>query len=145
MILQFQTGLVLLFAVLATSTATAEENSDMVEKTVDPKRVVYKTIDGHELALHVFEPPECATNEKRPAIVFFFGGGWNKGTPSQFYPHCEHLSSLGMVAMSAEYRIKSKHGTTPFECVKDAKSAVRWIRSHADELGIDPHRIAAGG
>jgi predicted esterase len=50
-----------------------------------------------------------------------------------------------MVAVSAEYRIKSKYDVTPFDCVEDAKSAIRWVRPNADELGIDPDRIAAGG
>ena len=45
----------------------------------------------------------------------------------------------------AEYRIKSKHNTSPYECVEDGKSAVRWLRAHADELNIDPNRIASGG
>jgi acetyl esterase/lipase len=50
-----------------------------------------------------------------------------------------------MVAVSAEYRVKNRHGTTPYECVKDGKSAIRWVRMHAPELGINPDRIAAGG
>jgi acetyl esterase/lipase len=50
-----------------------------------------------------------------------------------------------MVAMSAEYRVKSRNQTTPKECVEDGKSAIRWVRAHATELGIDPNRIAAGG
>ena len=50
-----------------------------------------------------------------------------------------------MVAMSAEYRVKSRNQTTPKECVEDGKSAIRWVRAHAAELGIDPNRIAAGG
>jgi acetyl esterase/lipase len=50
-----------------------------------------------------------------------------------------------MVAISAEYRVKSRHGTTPFECVADGKSAVRYLRQHADELGIDPDRLVAAG
>ena len=83
--------------------------------------------------------------DKRPAIVFFFGGGWNGGNPGQFRPHCQYLASRGMVAMSADYRVKSRQGTSPFECVKDGKSAVRWIRAHAKKLGIDPKRLAAGG
>jgi acetyl esterase len=49
------------------------------------------------------------------------------------------------VAMSAEYRVIGKHKTTPFECVQDGKSAVRWIRQHAAELGVDPDRIVAAG
>ncbi|MEO1994912.1 MAG: alpha/beta hydrolase [Planctomycetaceae bacterium] len=47
--------------------------------------------------------------------------------------------------MSADYRVIRKHKTTPFECVKDGKSAVRWIRQHAAELGVDPDRIVAAG
>ncbi len=47
--------------------------------------------------------------------------------------------------MSAEYRTKSSHRTTPRECVKDGKSAVRWIREHAKEIGVNPQQIVAGG
>ncbi|MHC5054365.1 MAG: alpha/beta hydrolase [Planctomycetota bacterium] len=111
--------------------------------------LVYKKVGGKvgeiELKLHVFKPEAWKPSDKRPAIVFFFGGGWNGGSPSQFYPHSRYLASRGMVAMSAEYRVKSRHKTTPFECVKDGKSAVRWIRAHAAELGVDPKRVAAGG
>lgn len=106
---------------------------------------VYKTVGSTALKLHIFNPPGHQATDTRPAIVFFFGGGWNGGSPSQFFPHCAHLAQRGMVAMSAEYRIKSKHGTTPQACIKDGKSAVRWIRQHAAELGIDPQRLAAGG
>ncbi|MCL5269241.1 MAG: alpha/beta hydrolase, partial [bacterium] len=67
------------------------------------------------------------------------------GTAKQFYPQSAHLANRGMLAATADYRIKSLHGVTPFECVADAKSAVRWMRAHAAELGIDPDRIAAGG
>ena len=50
-----------------------------------------------------------------------------------------------MLAVGAEYRIFERHGTSALECVADGKSAVRWLRAHATELNIDPHRIAAGG
>ena len=69
----------------------------------NPDRVVvYKTLDQVELKLHVFLPDGHKPSDKRSAIVFFFGGGWNSGSPSQFYPHCEHLAVRGMVALSAE-------------------------------------------
>lgn len=114
------------------------------EKRSEPDRkLTYKTIGDVELQLHVFDPPN--SGEQNAAIVFFFGGGWNSGAPSQFYPHCRHLADRGMVAMSAEYRVKSRNATTPFECVQDGKSALRFVRSHAEELKIDPQRIAAGG
>jgi acetyl esterase len=109
------------------------------------RKVTYKTVGETTLQLHIFNPEGHKVTDKRPAIVFFFGGGWVGGSPSQFYPHCEHLAAKGMVAISAEYRVKSKHGTSPIECVKDGKSAIHWIRLHADELGIDAFNLAAGG
>ena len=131
-----------LFAILATAPALAEQQSP---PDSPPKEIVYKTIGDVQLKLHVFEPSVRDGGEPLPAIVFFFGGGWVNGSPKQFFPHCQHLAERGMFAASAEYRIRSKHGTSPFECVADGKSAVRWIRAHAAELGVDPNRIAAGG
>lgn len=109
------------------------------------RKEIYKTIGGVELALYVFEPPEHRREHRRPAIVFFFGGGWTGGTPRQFEPQCRYLASRGMVAMTAEYRVFSRHGTRAVKCVEDAKSAVRWVRAHARRLGVDAERIAAGG
>jgi acetyl esterase/lipase len=97
------------------------------------------------LKLHIFNPPDHKPSDRRPAIVFFFGGGWAGGTPAQFYPHCAYLAARGLVAMSAEYRVETTHHTTPKECVQDGKSAVRWVRRHAVELGIDAGRLAVGG
>ncbi len=140
-------ALAFLLASLA-GTVQAQSNS----KTERPARpqpdriIVYKTVGDIELTLHLFAPPDYKPeSDHRPAIVFFFGGGWVKGSPSQFYGQCAHLAARGMVAMSADYRTKNAYQTTPQECVKDGKSAVRWIRSHADELGIDPDMLAAGG
>ena len=108
------------------------------------REIVYKSVNGADLVMHLFEPA-AAREAPLGAIVFFFGGGWNGGSPGQFFPHCEYLAGRGMVAASAEYRVKSRHGVTPFECVADGKSAVRWLRAHAEELGVDPARVAAGG
>ncbi|QDV09125.1 Acetylxylan esterase precursor [Planctomycetes bacterium Poly30] len=109
------------------------------------REVVYRSAGDTELRLHVFSPPGHRSGDSRGAIVFFFGGGWRSGTPTQFFPHCEHLAERGMVAMSAEYRVESRDGTTPVECVQDGRAAVRWIREHARALGVDPARVAAGG
>jgi len=112
----------------------------------DPDLQIYKEVDGHTLNLHIFTPPNHVQDkELKPAIVFYFGGGWVGGTPTQFYPQCQHLARRGMVAISAEYRVKSRHQATPFDCVEDGKSALRWVRTHAKKIGVDPKRIAAGG
>jgi acetyl esterase len=110
------------------------------------QHLVYKEASGSKLILNIFFPKgHKPKTDKRPAIVFFFGGGWNGGSPSQFTPHCQYLASRGMVAITADYRVKSRQGTSPFECVKDGKSAVRWIRKNAKKLGIDPSKLASGG
>ncbi|NND96675.1 MAG: alpha/beta hydrolase [Pirellulaceae bacterium] len=107
---------------------------------------VYKTTSGDDLWIYRFDPNDHdASKDKRPAIVFFFGGGWNGGTVTQFEQHARYLAARGMVAFVADYRVKSRQKTGPDACVADGKSAVRWIRKNAARLGIDPDRIAAGG
>ena len=108
------------------------------------RKVTYKTIAGKELKLHIFEAASKEKNAK-PAIVFFFGGGWLGGSPSQFYHQSKYLASHGIVAISAEYRTKKNGGVKPSECVKDGKAAIRYVRANAKKLGIDPDKIAAGG
>lgn len=108
-------------------------------------RHVYKKVGDVELALHVFAPPGHQGDAKLPAVVFFFGGGWTNGSPGQFVPQCEHLAGRGMVGITADYRVASRHAAKIEDCVEDAKSAMRWVRANAGRLGIDPDRIAAGG
>ena len=43
--------------------------------------VTYREVDGHALKMHVFLPEDFELKERRPAVVFFFGGGWNGGSP----------------------------------------------------------------
>lgn len=105
---------------------------------------VYKEVSDVKLSLYIFEPAS-GPKTNRPAIVFFFGGGWTNGNPRQFEQHCRDLAARGMVAITADYRVASRHGVKPVNCVADAKSAIRWVRQHASRLGIDPNRVAAGG
>ncbi|WDE96296.1 alpha/beta hydrolase fold domain-containing protein [Lentisphaera profundi] len=114
-----------------------------------PSEVVnFKEVgDKDFLQLHFFLPPGFKKNDgqKRPAIVFFFGGGWSGGSPKQFFAFADHLAKQGMVAISAQYRTKKSHKVNPSSCVKDGNSAIRWVRENAAVYGIDPNKIAAGG
>jgi acetyl esterase len=111
----------------------------------DARAEVYKTIGDTKLKLWIFEPEGHKKSDKRPAVVFFFGGGWRAGTPGQFEMQCKYLTSRGMVAMTADYRVSSRNGTKATACVEDGKSAVRWIRKNARKLGVNPAKVAAGG
>ncbi|MCX7017024.1 MAG: alpha/beta hydrolase [Candidatus Sumerlaeota bacterium] len=106
----------------------------------------YKTVEGRALKLYVVDPDDHEPTDTCPCIVFFHGGGWVGGSPSQFNEHALYLASRGMVAVLVEYRLLDRASKEPpLVCVEDAKSAMRWVRSRADELGIDPDRIASSG
>jgi acetyl esterase/lipase len=109
------------------------------------KSFIYKKTKQADLEMIVHYPPGWKETDKRPGIVFFFGGGWTNGSVKQFESQATHLASRGMVAARADYRVKSRQGVTPRECVEDAKSAIRWMRQKAVKLGIDANRIAAAG
>lgn len=111
---------------------------------VEKSSFVYKEIDGVSLEMTMYKP-QVSSNVKLPAIVFFFGGGWVSGSPSQFELQAEYLATRGIIAFCPDYRTKSRHSTTPFESVMDAKSAVRYLKSHGNELGIDTGKIVASG
>lgn len=110
---------------------------------------VYKRIGDVELRVFIFKPADWKITDRRPAMVFFHGGGWTGGNANQFAPHAEYLASRGLVAVTVHYRLLKhgdEHGSElPLVCVQDARSALRWVRTHAAELGIDPARLGAGG
>lgn len=135
------TLLVFGISVLLATPASAEMQDALNKAT----RYIYKEVGDTKLPLYVFEPEGHKAEANAPAIVFFFGGGWTKGTPSQFVPQCEYLASRGMVAITVDYRVRSRHPVTVEDCIEDAKSAMRWVRVHAKQLGVHPERIAAAG
>lgn len=117
----------------------------MTDASVRHEDKVYKKTPQGELTLHFSFPVDWKASDKRPAIVFFFGGGWKNGSFTQFVSQSDYFASRGLVAASADYRIESIHHTTPDKCVEDAKSAVRYLRQHASELGLDPDKVIASG
>ena len=120
-----------------------QENYDQVEGASAVE--VYKTIDTTELRLWIFNPNKIGNSDSLPAIIFFYGGGWVGGTPKQFVEHSKYLANRGMISIVADYRVKSRHGILAYECVADAKSAIRYLRAHASRLHIDPNKIISAG
>jgi len=107
--------------------------------------VKYKQVDTTRLCLEVLRPPEQRADTKYPAMVFFHGGGWRNGDRSHFARQAAYFSERGMVCFLADYRIEKRNHTSPVEALEDAKSAMRYVRAHAEKFGIDPGRIAAAG
>ena len=109
------------------------------------EKILYKQIDTTKLFMKVYSPEKINKTQQYPAIVFFFGGGWTKGDINQFAPHANYFSKRGLVCFLVDYRVTSRQESTPFESLKDAKSAIRFIRENAAKLHIDPLKIIASG
>jgi acetyl esterase len=127
------------------SIAQEEKKYDDVTPVDTDTAVVYKTIGEVSLSLYFYYPEKWNMQIDLPAMVFFFGGGWNAGSVTQFEPHARHFSKLGIVCVLADYRVKTRHNTTPFDAVSDAKSALRYLKKNAGEFHIDPERLIASG
>ena len=109
------------------------------------EQILYKQNDTTNLFMEIYHPEAIDTSRKSPAIVFYFGGGWNGGSINQFKPHAKYFSKRGVVCFLVDYRVKKRQQTTPFEALKDAKSAIRYIREHADKFNVDTSKIVAAG
>lgn len=106
----------------------------------------YKTAGDVSLSAFIWQPaPEKMPPYPRSVAAFFFSSGWDHGQISQFAPHCVYFASRGMTTIAFDYRVSTKHGTGPLEAMADARSAIRWIRLNAAELGINPGKIVAVG
>lgn len=107
--------------------------------------ITYKSTPQGEMKLHLFRPQGAAPADGFPAVVFFHGGGWEGGSVRHFYAQCTHFASRGMVAISVDYRMRDVHGTSPYDATADCFSAVRWVRSHAEQLSVNPDKMVVGG
>ncbi|MCX7006716.1 MAG: alpha/beta hydrolase [Kiritimatiellaeota bacterium] len=118
------------------------------------KKFIYKQSAGAPQELEVYFPPNWkAGGPKVPGMLLFHGGSWRGGTLDQFRNAAHYFASRGLVAATANYRMLKKGEDKKADgklenkrvCVTDAKSAIRWMKQHADELGIDPQRLILGG
>jgi acetyl esterase/lipase len=110
----------------------------------DAATYIYQQRPQGDVQAHVFFP-EKESAEPRPVTIFFHGGFWDTPTPTQFVPHCLHFASRGAVAVAAEIRTSSRHGTGPLEAIDDARDLIRWVRNNADTFNLDPNRVVIGG
>jgi acetyl esterase len=109
------------------------------------RKIVYKKTADKEQELYLFQPEGLKPGEKRPAILYIHGGGWMNGEPAVHAMECVHFAKQGLVTATIRYRLLGKGASSPEDCLADAKSAMRYLRSHAAELQIDPEKIAAAG
>lgn len=122
------------------------------ENTVIQEEVIYKQVMGQDLKVDVFYTDAVLDGKAYPAIAFFHGGGWAYGSPDEFHNACRRYARKGFVTFSFAYRLSiDEHGgvphpdITPVESVKDARSALRWVKDHAAKWNIDAEKVIAAG
>jgi acetyl esterase/lipase len=108
------------------------------------EKILYKKTPQEDMYLYLLRP-DTKSKKALPAIVYFTGGAWLRGTVESQIANPAWFRDHGIIGIQADYRVFSRHGTSPMECIEDAKSAIRYVRAHAKELGIDPNRIIAAG
>ncbi|MEC8554636.1 MAG: alpha/beta hydrolase fold domain-containing protein [Planctomycetota bacterium] len=118
------------------------------------KVCVYKQVDGVSREMEIYFPKGHDVSKNIvPGIILFHGGGWGGGDRKAFSYQCDYFASRGMVAATVTYRLRTKEDRAALDagqstkrvCIPDVKSAIRWFKQHAKELGVDPNRIVAGG
>ncbi|HSI37115.1 MAG TPA: alpha/beta hydrolase [Tepidisphaeraceae bacterium] len=136
----------LALSLVAQSQPAKPDYANTLAAKLEPtKLVTYLKTPQRELRLHVFNPADLKPGDKRPCFVTIHGGGWGGGEPRRMYPFAAHFAAKGMVGISIEYRLTRRDKVAPYDCVADGRAALRYIKAHAAELGIDPAKIAVSG
>jgi acetyl esterase/lipase len=123
----------------------AADTARVTAKRPFDKVAVFKKTPQGDLRAHIHFPPGWSATDRRPAIVFWVGGGFRSGGVGQFNARAEYFAGRGLVTICAEYRGRDSHGILLDSCAEDARSAMRWVKGHASELGIAPDKVIASG
>jgi acetyl esterase/lipase len=127
----------------------AEENTSISPFASSPQVEVRGDISFLASArtekLDLYLPKNRNDGKKSPAVLLIHGGGWKEGDKRQAreIEFGMTLAKNGFVAASINYALRSD-GKFPLN-LQDCKNGVRYLRAHADELGIDPNRISVMG
>ncbi len=116
--------------------ATAAKEHEVERK----EKIVYSKVGDRELLLDAFLPN---VDRPSPAILVVHGGAWKGGNRKQLRGYASALAKRGFVCFAIDYRLAPKH-KFPAQ-IEDCRSAVKWIREHAEEYKVDPNRLGAIG
>jgi len=127
---------------LVLNPCTANPNQKTLDET---ENYIFKQANGVDLKIYVFKPKMWKASDERPAIVFYFGGGWNSRHITQFVAYAQYYASRGIVCFIPNYRVRKTDGSQAIDSVEDAMDAFSYVKQNVERFGIDPQRIAASG
>ena len=121
--------------------------TELLDTNGIPAPVVYGTNEPMIQIIVPFLPKDLKPGEKRPSLVLIHGGGWKGGDPTIFFPTAKYFAARGIPSFSIGYRLAKQETNAPGvpECLADCRAAMRYLRSHSTEYGIDPEKIAVLG
>jgi acetyl esterase/lipase len=96
--------------------------------------------DNVSLKLNLYRPAQLG---KYPAIVVIHGGGWQSGDPGNNFEFSQYMAAQGYSVLSIDYRLAPEY-KYPAQ-IEDVRTAIDYIREHADELEVDVNRMALMG
>ena len=126
----------LLLSAFVFSTAATADDHDVEVRT----KIVYSKVGDRELLLDAYVPK---AEGNYPAVVVIHGGAWRSGNRFQLAMYARSLAKMGMTCFAIDYRLAPRH-KWPAQ-IEDCRSAVKWIRNHAEEYKADPKRLGAIG
>lgn len=115
------------------------------------KNITYKVVDGRRLHLDIYKPRTAYNGaELAPVIVFIHGGSWVEASKNNikrtFRQYAlKTLNDNGFAVVSVDYRLADKNLSHIQHQIADCKDAIRWVRSHAREYGLDADNIGIWG
>lgn len=108
------------------------------------KDVPYAGTNNPRQTLDIYRPARTLKAKAPvPVVCWIHGGGWRKGNKSGIRHLVPLLETGDVVGISIGYRLTDE--TQWPAQIHDCKAAIRWIRSNAKRLNIDPERIAVWG
>jgi acetyl esterase/lipase len=114
---------------------------------------VYRTAGSRSSTLDVYLPAQASktsgSDRLRPAVIAVHGGSWNGGSMTSFRYDPRNtvirLAQHGLVVFAIDYRLARPGSPGWPAALEDVREAVRWVRRHSGEFGVDPGRIAVMG
>ena len=116
-------------------------NAPAEDPLVIARTLTYARAGDIPLELELCLP--AAPGNNRPGVLFVHGGGWTGGGRHQFQWHARDMAKRGFVAATMSYRL-APMAQHPAQ-LDDCQRAMRWMRKHAVEIGLDPARLGAFG
>lgn len=119
--------------------------ADILANPQKPSVIEYARRGDRALVMYAFPGKGETSGVPAPALVLIHGGGWVGGTPDAFMLLAAYFAERGLRTFNVTYRLAKPGESGVEDCLQDCRTAMRYLRAHSAELGIDPHRIAVLG